>query len=236
MMVATVAAVACASIAFGASSATAPKAAAATTPPAVTTGSATSTGPSSETVSGIVNPYGQATNYYFQYGLSSNYGLHTAETSAGAGSVDVPVSANLTGLDPTTTYHYRLVAVRSGFIAYGADQAFAAGATTSQIRVMGREGFVSPGGVIGVEVGCFDGQTTCAGHIEMTHDGSIVGQRNFSIPPESGGFQNLGLTARGQQLLRDNRVFDLLAVNVTVNDTDGQTLTYVIHLARWVWH
>jgi hypothetical protein len=31
-------------------------------------------------------------------------------------------------------------------------------------------------------------------------------------------------------------VFHLLPVTVTAAQTGGQTLSFVIHLARWVWH
>ena len=95
---------------------------------------------------------------------------------------------------------------------------------------------MSPGGIIGVEAGCFGGQTPCAGHVTMTHDGAVIGQRNFNIPPNSGGFQNLALSARGKQLLKGSGVFHLLAVTVSVTTTAGQRTAQVMHLARWVWH
>jgi hypothetical protein len=139
-------------------------------------------------------------------------------------------------LTPGAVYHYRLVAVNAGGTSFGDDQTFTAGQTTSQVRVMGREGFVSPGRIIGVELGCFAGQTTCTGHISMTHNGVVVGQRNYAIAPQSGGFHNLRLTEAGWRLVRANRVFNLVGVDVTVNDSTGQTLRSVIHLARWVWH
>ena len=232
----TVATVATVLIAIGGSTGTAPTAAAAATRPAATTGVATSTGPSTENLAGIVNPGGQATTWYFQYGTNPAYGSETPHTSAGTGTGNVPVTASVNGLASGTAYHYRLVARNFTSTVYGADQTFTAGLTTSQVRVMGREGFVSPGGVIGVEVGCFAGQTTCNGTIAMTHGGVVVGQRGYSIAPESGGFQNLGLTSVGRDLLRQNSVFNLLGVDVTVKDSSGQTLNYVIHLARWVWH
>ncbi len=101
---------------------------------------------------------------------------------------------------------------------------------------MGRMGFVSPGRVIGVQVGCFNGATTCAGHIEMSHNGAVVGQTDFRIAPESGGFQNLELSSEGSKLLHDNRPFHLLAVDVVVTGTNGERISQVMHLARWVWH
>jgi hypothetical protein len=233
---ATVAMAVCLAVAIGASAGPAP-ATAATSPPAATTGFATSTGPSSENLSGVVNPNGAATTYHFEYGTTANYGSVTPATKAGAGTRNLRASAVVTGLAPGTIYHDRLVAVNAAGTTHGADQSFTAGGVvTSEVRVLGREGFVSPGGVIGVELGCFAGQTTCAGHFTVTHAGTLVGQHDFSIAPQTGGFQNFALTAAGRNLLRQNRVFRLLGVDVTVKTRDGQTLTYVVHLARWVWH
>jgi hypothetical protein len=236
VLVTVVAAVACVSIAVGGSSATAPKAAAATTGPAVTTGYAKGVATTAEQVLGVVNPNGQATTYHFEYGTSTTYGSVTPPVNAGAGIANRPASGLLGALAPNTVYHYRLVASNAGGKAFGDDQSFTSGLTTSQVRVMGREGFVSPGRVIGVELGCFVGQTTCTGHITMAHNGVVIGQRDYSIPPSSGGFHNMRITEHGWRLVKNNSVFNLVGVDVTVNDSTGQTLHYVIHLARWVWH
>jgi hypothetical protein len=89
--------------------------------------------------------------------------------------------------------------------------------------------------VIGIEAGCFAGQTNCVGQVTMSHDGTVVAQRSFNIAPESGGFQNVALNQQGRQLLRSNGPFHLLAVTVTVVSTNGQAISQVMHLARWVW-
>ncbi|MEA2167665.1 MAG: hypothetical protein QOF76_965 [Solirubrobacteraceae bacterium] len=61
-------------------------------------------------VSGIVNPNGQATVYFFQYGTTTDYGSVTPTTSASNGKADVNVDISLDDLAPSTLYHYRLVA------------------------------------------------------------------------------------------------------------------------------
>ena len=205
-----------------------------TTPPAVTTGSASRISHSSAGVSGVVNPEGQATTYYFRYGTTTAYGLQTAPTSAGSGTGPVGVHATMYGLTANTTYHYQLVAQNAGGTSYGADQTLAT--TSSEAVVMGHEGFVSPGRVVGVELGCFHGTSTCTGQLTMTHDGTVIAQRNYSIPADSGGFQNMVLSSAGQQMLGSNGVWHLLPVTVTAKGSTGQTLSFVIHLARWVWH
>ena len=44
------------------------------------------------------------------------------------------------------------------------------------------------------------------------------------------------LSTPGQQLLSSNSTFHLLPVTVTATGSTGQTLSFVINLARWVWH
>jgi C1A family cysteine protease len=78
--------------------------------PTVTTGSALFTGSDSVTLNGTVNPNGAETTYYFEYGTTDSYGSTTTAASAGSGESTESVSADLTGLSPDITYHYRLVA------------------------------------------------------------------------------------------------------------------------------
>jgi uncharacterized protein YkwD len=90
--------------------------------PAVTTGSATGVRDSAATLNGSVNPNGLATNYLFQYGLTTSYGLTTTINSAGSGTTAVAVSAPISGLKASTLYHYRLVATSASGTSYGSDK------------------------------------------------------------------------------------------------------------------
>jgi hypothetical protein len=92
--------------------------------PTVTTGPVTQIGATSATVSGTVNPGGQATTWHVEYGTSTSYGSSTASTSAGSGTATTSVSGSLTSLSPGTTYHYRVVAVNGAGTARGADGIF----------------------------------------------------------------------------------------------------------------
>jgi hypothetical protein len=223
-------------VALAASSASSPTpASAALSPPAATTGSASSVGQSGATLNGTVNPNGQATTYFFRYGTTTSYGLQTSPASVGSGTTPVAVHRAITGLTASTTYHYQLVAKNATGTTSGSDEMFTTG-TGSEAVVLGHEGFVSPGRIVGVQVGCFHGSTTCSGQLTMTHNGTVIAQRNYSIAPDSGGFQNMELSAFGRSLLDQNRVFHLLPVTVTAAGSNGQKLTFVIHLARWVWH
>jgi hypothetical protein len=107
--------------------------AAAARKPGVTTGAASAVTSSSATVAGTVNPNGRATSYHFDYGTTTGYGTATPEQSAGSGTADVDVSAELGGLSAATSYHYRLVATNCGGCpagtVYGADATFTTAAS-----------------------------------------------------------------------------------------------------------
>jgi phosphodiesterase/alkaline phosphatase D-like protein len=96
----------------------------AASPPTAATGAAQQVQFASATVTGTVNPMGSATSYYFQYGATAAYGLATSATSAGAGTAPVAVQQGLSGLNASSTYHYRVVAASAGGTVVGADATF----------------------------------------------------------------------------------------------------------------
>jgi hypothetical protein len=99
----------------------------ASSPPApyVYTGAFVQTGPSSATFKGTVDPHGAETVYAFQYGLTTGYGAQTVPTRAGNGTASVKVGASVSGLQPGTTYHCRLIATSAAGTTNGADVTFA---------------------------------------------------------------------------------------------------------------
>ncbi len=105
-----------------------------TPPPTVATGGATLIGATVATITGSVNPNGGLTTQYFQWGLTAGYGnpsglaLLFAPISAGRGIDPVSVSRKLTGLTPSTTYHYRLRASNAGGTTFGPNLTFRTGA------------------------------------------------------------------------------------------------------------
>lgn len=76
------------------------------------------------TVSGSVLPEGQSATYRFDYGTTANYGSSTGTASAGSGTVPAAESATLSGLRPSTTYHYRIQGTNATGTGYGADRTF----------------------------------------------------------------------------------------------------------------
>ncbi|HWY17231.1 MAG TPA: hypothetical protein VNY27_00825 [Solirubrobacteraceae bacterium] len=85
-------------------------------PQAVTT-TPTAVGTTSATITGTANPDGQPSTYSFEMGVynsgATQYGV-VFTGPAGAGTLPVGETFNLTGLQPGTQYAYRIV-VRSGF-------------------------------------------------------------------------------------------------------------------------
>jgi Tol biopolymer transport system component len=75
---------------------------------------------------GSVAPNSQPTTYRFEYGTTTAYGTQVppAEKSVGAGPVPVPVAQFLDGLQPETTYHFRLVAKNPAGTAASSDSTF----------------------------------------------------------------------------------------------------------------
>jgi subtilisin family serine protease len=92
--------------------------------PGVSTLEATSIEITSATLNGIVNPFGTDTSYQFEYGTTTAYGsvAPAVPASIGAGSTSVAVSQPITGLEPATTYHFRLVAFRATERVEGQDR------------------------------------------------------------------------------------------------------------------
>ncbi len=92
-------------------------------PVALTTGAGALTS-ATAVLGGTVRARGAATSYRFDYGRTAGYGQSTAVTDAGSGDATLPVSATLSGLDPETAYHYRLVATSANGTSVGADKTF----------------------------------------------------------------------------------------------------------------
>jgi hypothetical protein len=98
-------------------------------PPGVTTGAAASVGTSSATLNGTVNA-GASSTARFQYGRTAAYGAFTPGQVLGASSSARPLAAVIAGLEPGTTYHFRILAENSAGTSAGADHTF----TTAAIQ------------------------------------------------------------------------------------------------------
>lgn len=187
-------------------------------PPSVSTGPATSVKPTGATVTGTVDPSGQATTYHFDYGTSTAYGHTTASTSAGSGTTNQSVSATLSGLVPNTTYHYRIVATNASGTTVGGDRTF-------KSEVAAFAGAFAPsqrdrvdGGLVAVRVRCPAGTyRRCVGTLQLSSGGGI-GSGQFDIASGGSSLLALRLSARGQALVRQR---GSLGVRARVSSRDG---------------
>ena len=94
-----------------------------TGPPVAITNPATLIASFSAKLNGSVNPHGLTTSVYFQYGTTNSYGLTTAPQSH-TGNTSQDVSAHISGLTASTTYHFRIVTTNSAGTRYGSDTTF----------------------------------------------------------------------------------------------------------------
>ena len=96
------------------------------TPPVVVTQSAVGISTSGATVTGTVNPNGNAATWQFEYGPDNTYGAlaPTLPGNTGTGTSPESVSFSLTGLAPGTVIHYRLKASNGAGTGYGNDFTF----------------------------------------------------------------------------------------------------------------
>jgi phosphodiesterase/alkaline phosphatase D-like protein len=201
--------------------------------PAATTGGADVNG-ASATLSGSVNPNGVASSYYFEFGTTANYGQQTPPQGAGSGSSAVSVSATLSGLSASATYHYRLVAVGpNGAFAIGADRTFTTGGSAAtRLGLFGQTAFADQHGVGGVFVACL-GSAACRGSLTLSRSGKQLGVRSaYSLKQDDGGFVHVTLNDLGKRLLRQRGTMKIKAVvaNALVR---GQTVTKTLTLVRY---
>jgi len=104
--------------------------------PGVVTAGPTAVGDSTATLGGSVDPAGAVGSYRFEYGTTPGYGASTAEVALGPDIAPLTVTAPITGLQPGTTYHYRLVATNSHGATYGDNATFTTTAPVPPERVV----------------------------------------------------------------------------------------------------
>jgi hypothetical protein len=97
----------------------------------------------SATLHGTVNPNRADTTYRFEYGTTTSYGASApvSEADIRAGADPVAIEQVVSGLQPDTTYHYRIVATNVVGTTTGTDHTF----TTSTPPARGRSASALPG-------------------------------------------------------------------------------------------
>ncbi len=92
---------------------------------------------SSATLYGYVNASGLPTTYVFDYGTTGALGSQTPIAPAGNGTITLKFNAGVTGLQPATTYHYRIVATNSAGTKDGAQRTFTTGSVPLSLQIAG---------------------------------------------------------------------------------------------------
>ena len=211
-----------------------PVASAALEAPSVDTGGISSPTYSTVQMTGYINPHGQSTSYFFQYGTTSGYGTESAIAPAGSGTKAIKVSEDIAGLQPATTYHYRIVATNPTGTTRGADRTFKTPKVPLSLQIVG-----TPNPVI------FSDPFTVEGNLNGTGNANrevvlqanpypyTAGFKNVANPElttATGGFSFpvLGLTENAQ--LRVMTVGNPVISSPTL--TEGVALRVVAHSKR----
>jgi hypothetical protein len=84
-------------------------------------------------LSSLVVPNGSPTSVSFEYGPTDGYGQSTASQAIGQDLFLHDTSAALSGLSPSTTYHFRVVAANGVGTARGIDQTFTTAAAPAVV-------------------------------------------------------------------------------------------------------
>ena len=149
--------------------------------PTVSTGGAQQVSYGSATLTGSVNPRGNDASYYFQYGPTKAYGGQTVIADAGAGTHTVRVSVAVTGLQPLTVYHYRLIAVNGAGAASGKDATLLTTKVPLSLQVLASPNPVGYGGTLLIQ-----------GTLSGTGSGGSAVVLQANPFPFAAGFQNVG--------------------------------------------
>jgi hypothetical protein len=172
--------------------------------PTATTGRATGVTYSSATVHGSVNPEGQQTNYVFQYGTSRSYGAQTPLSVAGSGTGSVSVSQTIAGLQPLTTYHYRILASGPDGSATGSDRTFTTPKIPLSVAIVGIPNPVAFGSTFDVD-GTLSGSEAANHAVQLesnpfpyTAGFKVVGNPELTNAAGGFSFPYLGLLENAQ--------------------------------------
>jgi hypothetical protein len=167
-------------------------------PPTVITGAAAPRGTTTARLNGLVNPNSSPTEVHFEYGTagpcSANPCASTALQDVGStyivpGLPFTSVSAELEGLEPNTTYHYRLVGVNGIGASAGADRTF----VTRSVEAVG--------GCPNEDVRQKQHSDTYLGHCRAIELVNTPDKGNQNLFAQIGGLANAMMTPDGETAL-----------------------------------
>jgi hypothetical protein len=198
-------------------------------PATVTTTSASNVTANSAVLNGSVVPGSTPTTCSFAYGPTTSYGSLTNAQPVPAGTTSVAMKATVSGLAPTTAFHYQLVCNSATGSVSGADQTFTTLVAPSRVAIAGRRLFVSPNGLVGVFVACFGG-SPCSGTLSLTAGNKAVApSARYTVTDQKETVVFTRLTQAALQQLKDHGT---LTATATAVDTDGSKSTIPFALYR----
>lgn len=162
--------------------------------PSVFTNGPVSVSTNSAVINGTVNPNGNPTNFWFEFGTDQSLGQNTTTQSVGSGTAGELVTGNLSNLTNNRTYYYRVVAQNSYGRSVGDIRSFTTGTSQTNGTGTGQSG---SGQVLGAVSGSGTGNTTgtgtstgtgtTAGNGSSTSSGTskTTSTTRTSIPPKN---------------------------------------------------
>jgi hypothetical protein len=115
---------------------------------------------------------GLATSYYWQYGTTTSFGGQSPTVTAAASAQGVGFNTVITGLAPSTTYHYRLVATNADGSAYGYTYSFETAALPANTTAPTITGTAAEGQALVANVGAWTPKPTSYSYQWQRNTGS----------------------------------------------------------------
>lgn len=159
-------------------------------PPAATTGAATKVTDTTATLEGTVSPNKEETTYYFEYGTTIEYGSKTSTGGPTGGNADKSVSVDVTGLAPSTTYHFRLVATNASGTTAGSDATFTTAAAGAPPAAPNAVTIASSPATV-----TFGRATAISGQVTGPDNAGVEVTLEENPYPYTGGFKPMTVTA-----------------------------------------
>lgn len=210
-----------------------------------TTGTATSITSTSATLNGVALTLNPSSAWSFQYGTTTAYGEASRSASIGLGLTSV--STTVTGLRPSTTYHFRLVVLQgspadASDYSAGDDVTLTTPAAAAAASAYGHTSLQTHAlrvrrGATSLEFGCAgSNRQVCKGKLALVlrrADGTLVGCSSAKLSAAGGHRRTLRTELSGacRALLRKTPTHSLTgAVLVSLNGAQ-KLLTSLVTLA-----
>jgi len=127
----------------------------------------------SATLNGVATPVGDNTIYWFEYGTDTNYELATAANSLATSTNPVAVNDSVSGLAPSTLYHFQLLVSDDDGLQLGNDQPFTTPGPPPVVVTLAASSITSDSAVLN---GTINGEgTAIAGYFEYWYFLSVEG-------------------------------------------------------------